>query len=30
MRPVVTYVAWSVCLSVGRSVRHDREPCENG
>ena len=23
-------VAWSVCLSIGRSVCHDREPRKNG
>ena len=31
MRPIVTDgVAWSVCLSVGRSVCHNLEPCKNG
>jgi len=31
MLPIVTdRVAWSVCLSVGRSVCHNREPYKNG
>ena len=30
MRPIVTEVAWSACLSVFLSVCHNREPCANG
>jgi len=30
MRPIVTIVAWCVCLSVCLSVGHEHELCQNG